>query len=262
MNNSETKITAVRFFVLIKNMKRKDEEKIIALMRKSFIWIFKEESFVSEFQFVSDNFFFFDILDKKKREKLLCFCIFMTTFMTLQTDTSKFFENEIIIMSNRIDAETRKKIHVWFHLGNQWTTNFVSNWIKLWSTGTSITRWSQEFCWPEGKSSWRDGDGVGGGFGCVNVNGNSTAKSLFKPKKKKKKRQIQFIYRKSKSFFFFFFSYPPIATIILTLTLYCTIIPRFSFWVVFRILNISKNIQFNQFYFILFFENNLHCWWS
>lgn len=41
-------------------------------------------------------------------------------------------------------------------------------------------------------------------------------------------------------------TYPPIATIILTLTLYCTIIPRFSFWVMFRIL-----IE-NQFWY---FEN-------
>lgn len=57
-------------------------------------------------------------------------------------------------------------------------TNFVSSWIKLWSTGTSIKCWSSVFDWFEIKSSCRDGEGVGGGFGWVKVNGNSTAKSL------------------------------------------------------------------------------------
>jgi len=57
-------------------------------------------------------------------------------------------------------------------------TNFVSSWIKLWSTGTSTACSSPVFCWLDTNSSCRDGEGVGGGFGWVNVNGNSTAKSL------------------------------------------------------------------------------------
>jgi hypothetical protein len=80
--------------------------------------------------------------------------------------------------------------------------------------------WSSRFCW----SNWRDGEGVGGGFGWDNVNGNSTAKSL-----NKQTNWFCFIVIQLEI-------YPPIATIILTLTLYCTIIPRFSFGVLFRIL--------------------------
>ncbi len=97
-------------------------------------------------------------------------------------------------------------------------SNFASSWIKLWSIGTSFAWGSSGFCW----SNCRDGEGVGGGLGWVNVNGNSTDKSLFN-------QTIQFNLLLK-------IIYPPIATTSFILTLYCTIIPRFSFWVLFRIL--------------------------
>ena len=166
----------------------------------------------------------------KMREKGLIgssssFGTFMVTFVIFQTDASEFFNDDIIVMTKTIDTRTKPI----FQSSVKWIwTHFVSNRIKFWSTGTSMTPGSQALPWSQPRSSWRENPGMDGRLKWVKVNGYSIAKSL-------QTRRIMSHVQP-------FRCYSSVA-MIFTFTLYCTMMPRFCFCVILRILNRDPHIH-------------------